>query len=579
MSDFTTALPVRAPLDPLKHVNFALGMVLGKDDLDQEFAYLAGHDRWLARDALGYGTLSGLAVTLGTAPDGGPEVRVAAGTALTPAGQLVRVPVAQCARLDPWLAADAQREAVAATRDASPPTPLSAFVVLCYAECPSDEVLIPGEPCRSDDDLRAPSRIADDFRLELRLAPPAQVEEDAIRRFVHRLRDAVVVVDDAPASGSLDAFLALVRGLDATLSPPAAPDTRASPPEASPPNASPPDTSPPDASPPDASPPGSPPDDPRFRVPADLACDWMQAALRLWITETRPLYRAEFLDGAGCGDGVPGAGPEACLLLAELRVPLAADGRAIPASIAVVEARRPLLGTLRFWQEWLLCGPPVRGERGLPGLDGLDGLDGAPGADGPPGADGAGIARIVARTLPPGSAATATLDADTRVLALGIPRGDPGAAGSGGDGEGFVEAPRQGDEDGKPVPFRVLAAGRVRFRDGGRNSCNGLTISRVARGAVFVTWDTAERDLKEQEAGATVIVPKVLPTLLDKQQSPLETGRLAVANLTRFAFDPTRGAAEMELAVIFAGGGVPSGDELAAMEFSIELSRFRRDDR
>ena len=48
--------------DPTRHVNFAKGMVLGVDDFRQEFAYLAGRDQWLARDAVGYGTLSGLRV-------------------------------------------------------------------------------------------------------------------------------------------------------------------------------------------------------------------------------------------------------------------------------------------------------------------------------------------------------------------------------------------------------------------------------------------------------------------------------------------------------------------------------------
>ena len=58
----TAALP-RAPIDVSKHVNFTLGMVLGVDDFDQEFAYLSARDRWLARDLHGYGTTCGLAVT------------------------------------------------------------------------------------------------------------------------------------------------------------------------------------------------------------------------------------------------------------------------------------------------------------------------------------------------------------------------------------------------------------------------------------------------------------------------------------------------------------------------------------
>src|SRR6185312_4742524 len=55
----TLALP---PPDPLKHVNYVLGMVLGVDDFTQEFTYLSARERWLARDAIGYGTLWGLGV-------------------------------------------------------------------------------------------------------------------------------------------------------------------------------------------------------------------------------------------------------------------------------------------------------------------------------------------------------------------------------------------------------------------------------------------------------------------------------------------------------------------------------------
>lgn len=441
MTDFTTALPARAPLDPLKHVNFAVGMVLGKDDLDQEFAYLSGHDRWLARDALGYGTLSGLRVAIAAAGDGTTEVRIDPGTALTPSGHLVRVATAQCARLDGWLAQEPQRSQAAAARSSSPPGVIAAHVVLCYAECPGDEVLIPGEPCRSEDDLRAPSRIADDVRLELRLTPPAQPEEDAVRRFVRALRRAVVVVEDEAPSGTLAEFLALVRRLEAPIG------------------------SPPDVATMDLSPPASPPTYRRFRIAARDACAWLNDALRVWITEIRPRHRAEFLDGAGCGEGTPSVGPEACLLLGTLLIPTNAQGRAVSAGIVVEETKRPLLGTMRFWQEWQLCGPTNRGERGLQGPQGLginavtvSGLapSGAPtaaldattrvlalgipagaagavgpaGPMGPAGPAGAGIASVTATTVAAGSPATAVLNSATRVLTLGIPAGPAGAAGT-----------------------------------------------------------------------------------------------------------------------------------------------------
>src|SRR5215207_10297648 len=171
-------VPTRSrPLDPAKHVNFTLGMLLGVDDFTQEFAYLSGRDQWLARDMLGFGTVCGLRVSV--EPDArGPRVAVEPGTALTPHGQLVRVPTRQCAYLNEWLAA---HDTAVTERVGSPPG-LRLHVVLCYRACETDAVPIPGEPCRSEDDVMAASRLTDDYVLELRFAPPDQDEEDAVRR-------------------------------------------------------------------------------------------------------------------------------------------------------------------------------------------------------------------------------------------------------------------------------------------------------------------------------------------------------------------------------------------------------------
>jgi len=78
-------------------------------------------------------------------------------------------------------------------------------VALSYRDCPVDPVPIAGEPCRSADDLMAPSRLVDDFRLELRMTPPPQQEEDAIRDFVAWL-DQIQITDSPgtfPTSSSL----------------------------------------------------------------------------------------------------------------------------------------------------------------------------------------------------------------------------------------------------------------------------------------------------------------------------------------------------------------------------------------
>src|SRR5436189_3693569 len=88
--------PADATPDPSKHVNYTLGMVLGVDDFKQEFAYLSGRDRWLARDLIGYGTVWGLDVRLEPSA-GGVRGHVPPGTAPGPAGPLIRVGSGQCA--------------------------------------------------------------------------------------------------------------------------------------------------------------------------------------------------------------------------------------------------------------------------------------------------------------------------------------------------------------------------------------------------------------------------------------------------------------------------------------------------
>jgi len=63
MSAGPTNQPTVLP-SPAKHVNYTLGMILGVDDFVQEFAYLSSRDQSLARDVVGYGTVSGLRIAL-----------------------------------------------------------------------------------------------------------------------------------------------------------------------------------------------------------------------------------------------------------------------------------------------------------------------------------------------------------------------------------------------------------------------------------------------------------------------------------------------------------------------------------
>jgi hypothetical protein len=356
-NELATALE-SATFDPAEHVNFTKGMVLGVDDFRQEFAYLSGRDEWLARDAVGYGTLSGLHVFVEESGAEGPRLHVSAGSALVPSGKHVCVGADQCAVLNKWLAKPANAAIVnqvlnpgSATSSppmsppASPPDvtsgPISLYLTLCYADCTAFPVPIPGEPCRSEADLMADSRVVDDFRLELRKDPPAQVEEDALRDFVRWLHANVQSGAISPP-GDEAAWLAALRAavqpwLDAeAMSPPLSPSASAgtlgdyvfdlSP--------------------------GS------VQVGDGQMCDFLRVAFRFWVTELRPMWMARLCH-------VPMVKDQDCVLLARVEFDVEFIGGSpsgawqvvgSPAIVTVDESTRPILVHLRLVQEWTMCG-------------------------------------------------------------------------------------------------------------------------------------------------------------------------------------------------------------------------------
>jgi hypothetical protein len=326
-----TAKLSSAEPDPSKHVNYTVGMVLGEDDFRQEFAYLSGRDQWLARDLVGYGTVRGLKLRSEWDGGNGPRVYVDAGAALTPRGQLVCVPTPQCANVNAWLAKHAAelRGAVG-----SPPAgAVSLYVLLCYRECPTDDVPIPGEPCRSEDQLVKPSRLKDDFVLQLSLTAPEQREEKALQDYCDWLR-RVEMGDAAATSPPLEQFLNAIRQAAVPwFSPPASP-------------------------PPGDFLYGSPPA--TLRVHPSDATRYLRAAFDLWVTELRPKWHARW---HGCAPGAFQASPiEDCVLLGELRVSLVQDSStgtymAVSSELPrVYQDQRPYVLHLRMLQEWLLCG-------------------------------------------------------------------------------------------------------------------------------------------------------------------------------------------------------------------------------
>jgi hypothetical protein len=347
-SCFSTATTANvAEPNPTKHVNYNLGMVLGVDDFTQEFAFLSGRDQWMARDLIGYGTVRGLKIVRDVDATKGPRIAVEPGVAVSPRGQMICVPAAQCAFLKDWVEQH--------SKDLPLISPLSdsikLYVVLCYRECPTDNVPIAGEPCRSEDQLVAASRLADDFCLELRTSLPRQREDFAVRDFVEWLRQ-IDVTNTVLNSTPLDQFLDAIRA--------AAAPWFASPP---------------------ASPPSSPPGDFMFGVPpgsihvrpADVS-EYMRAAFRIWVTELRPKWIARWHGCAATHFDTDDKTEEDCVLLAELTVPIVAVSPgswtvAASPQVQVDELRRPFVIHLRMLQEWLLRGGTFSGAGGFATLN------------------------------------------------------------------------------------------------------------------------------------------------------------------------------------------------------------------
>jgi len=181
-------------------------------------------------------------------------------------------------------------------------------VVLSYQQCATNNQPAAGEPYRTDELPQVYTRLADDFRLEMRFDVPDQRETDARRGFVSWL-NSIEFVDSGPTA-TLEEFLKALRA--AALSPNAFNFALASPPEP-------------------------------VRIHVADTTDFLRAAFGVWTTELRPMLRA--------------AAPEDdAVLLAEISVPvvLTRQGRWTvdePAHILVHQDRRPYLVSLGLLQD------------------------------------------------------------------------------------------------------------------------------------------------------------------------------------------------------------------------------------
>jgi hypothetical protein len=340
--DSNCATAATAPPDNRKHVNYVQGMVLGVDDMVQDFAYHQNQRQWLARDTIGYGTLNGLLVeAIMRDPSKGVEISVSCGSALSRRGRLIRVAPQQCAAINAWLDLPDTRQKIKNLGNN-----FTVYVVLCFRDCQVDPLPVPGEPCRCADQAVAPSRVLDDFRLELRLDPAAQREEDALRDFVAWLRQVPV----ADFTGGLISVNDLEKILhDAAVA--AAKDDLEH-------------RHLPSAYLPTVSDMASPLESPLSELasPPDDLCTFLRTAFRLWVTELQPLWHAQWAERTGGGCGCHGdekttlKDAEECLLLAALNITLTGGHVASVNDVRVDDSQRPFVVHLRMLQEMLLCG-------------------------------------------------------------------------------------------------------------------------------------------------------------------------------------------------------------------------------
>ncbi len=317
--------------DPCRRVNYTLGMILGVDDFVQESVYHSSHREALARLALGYGTASGLDVRLVPIESEGAsdlEVRVSPGAAILPSGRLVHVGAEQCCSLLDWAGTpriattsltnpDGSRRTLpeAEKQELRPGGGLwvKAWVSLSFAESKCAEIPLPGDPCRTDDKLTAPSRIEDGFHLDLSWIRPDQREEDALRAYFRWICSIPLDKDKSELAERelLDAIREKAKlGLPTT------------------------------GEVPEDYMPGSPA--PQLRYKGEL----LRSVMRLWITEIRPLWFACCADSTLRADTV---------MLSGIWIPVveAVDGLAIDKSrvIELEQTKRPTLLSLRALQE------------------------------------------------------------------------------------------------------------------------------------------------------------------------------------------------------------------------------------
>ena len=242
-------------LRPDERVNYAYGMVLGLDEFLAEQLYLLSKDRLHERGLHGFGTVSGLAVSVSQV-DSDFQVMVSTGIGIDQWGREIVITCDQCARLGAWVAAQEQQSPGTLAQHLDATGQATVYVVASYAECLDDMVPLPGQPCSSSDQTMVASRIRDAWDVELRWDDPAMPRWDTDRRLA-RLLGNVVVVDGLPEGQSDEAAIAAAV-LDLANRVHDGPGSL------------------------------DPPPGPAWQLPADAAAGALDRILTAWVTQVRP---------------------------------------------------------------------------------------------------------------------------------------------------------------------------------------------------------------------------------------------------------------------------------------------------
>lgn len=186
-------------------VNYTFGLVLGEAEFQQEQHYFLSKDYLHNRALHGYGTVSGLDVTL----DDELRVTVGEGLGVDQFGRTFAVRDPQCADLIAWYSRQAEDAFDHQDSDVR-----TVYVVAKYDECEDALVSIAGQPCSTGAENQAASRIRASVKIELRTRRPAMPSWTALQLMADLLYDVSIIPNLDPDLSDEAAILELLDLLD-----------------------------------------------------------------------------------------------------------------------------------------------------------------------------------------------------------------------------------------------------------------------------------------------------------------------------------------------------------------------------